>query len=121
MWRRFVIELGWGSDLHGQDVTKASKKAVKDAISRSCLCGLSEVLGMVDFNNIRVNVSVATPYPEQVNKEAVLSVLPFGQKYIEVKEGGMETPGMLVKALGDKVDSIVVANAVVEVLVEMKD
>ena len=33
----------------------------------------------------------------------------------------METPGMLVKALGDKVDSIVVANAVVEVLVEMKD
>ena len=74
-------------------MTKASKKAVKDAISRSCLCGLSEVLGMVDFNNIRVNVSVATPYPEQVNKEAVLSVLPFGQKYIEVKEGGWRHQG----------------------------
>ena len=121
MWRRFVIELGWGSDLHGQDVTKASKKAVKDAISRSCLCGLSEVLGMDDFNNMKVNVSVNTPYPERVDKEAVLSVLPFGRKHIEVKEGGMETPGMFVKALGDEVDSIVVANAAIEVMVELKD
>ena len=33
----------------------------------------------------------------------------------------METPGMFVKALGDEVDSIVVANAVVEVTVELKD
>ena len=110
-----------GYDLHGQDVTKASKKAVKDAISRSCLCGLSEVLGMDDFNNMKVNVSVATPYPGRVDKEAVLSVLPFGRKRIEVKGGGMAAPGMFVKAFGDKVDSIVVANAAIEVMVELKD
>lgn len=121
MWKRYVIELGWGADLHGQDVTKASTKAVKDAISKSCLCGISEVLGMEDFNEMRVNVSVFTPYPHLVNTEEVLKVVPFGQKTIEVKEGGMEAPGMFVKALGDSKDSIVVANAIVEVYVMAKD
>jgi uncharacterized protein (TIGR02058 family) len=117
MWKRYVIELGWGADLHGQNVTKASKKAVKDAISRSCLCGISEVLGMEDFNEMRVNVNVFVPYPHLVKKEEVLECVPFGQKTMEVKEGGMEAPGMYVKALGDSKDSIVVANAIVEVYV----
>jgi uncharacterized protein (TIGR02058 family) len=117
VWKRFVIELGWGADLHGQDVTKASKKAVKDAISRSCLCGLIEVLALDDLNDMQVNVSVATPYPHLVNKEDVLAVVPFGSKTIEVTEGGMETPGLYVKALGDAKDSIVIANAMVEVCV----
>ena len=117
MWKRFVIELGWGADLHGQDVTKASKKAVKDAISRSCLCGLIDIFAMEDLNDMQVNVCVATPYPHLVNKEAVLEVLPFGSKSIVVKEGGMETPGLYVKELGDARDSIVIANAMVEVSV----
>ena len=41
---RYIIEFGMGTDFHGQDVSKAAAKAVKDAVSRSCLCGLSEVL-----------------------------------------------------------------------------
>lgn len=121
MWKRYVIELGWGADLHGQDVTKASKKAVKDAISKSCLCGISEILGMEDFNEMQVKISVFAPYPHLVNKAAVLEVVPFGQKSLEVKEGGMEAPGMFVKALGDSKDSIVVANAIVEVYVMVKE
>ena len=32
-----------GIDQHGQDPTNAARKAVEDAISRSCLCGLVEV------------------------------------------------------------------------------
>jgi len=43
--KRFVVELGYGADLHGGDVTKAAQRAVKDAISRSCLCGLFDILG----------------------------------------------------------------------------
>ena len=34
--KRFVVEIGSGVDLHGEDVTKAACRAVKDAISRSC-------------------------------------------------------------------------------------
>ena len=42
--KKFIVEFGMGTDFHGQDVTKAAKKAVKDAVSRSCLCGLEDVL-----------------------------------------------------------------------------
>ena len=44
--RKFIVEFGMGTDLHGQDVNKAAKKAVKDAVSRSCLCGLQDVLNI---------------------------------------------------------------------------
>ena len=47
--KKFIVEFGMGTDFHGQDVTKAAKKAVKDAVSRSCLCGLEDVLGLTDF------------------------------------------------------------------------
>ncbi|WP_071394058.1 Lin0512 family protein [Bacillus tuaregi] len=121
MWKRYIIELGWGADLHGQNVTKAARKAVKDAISRSCLCGMDEILSMQDFDEMQVHVGIATPYPNLVDKEKVLEVLPFGKKTLKVMEGGLETPGMYVKALGDSKDSIVVANAVVEVYVMLED
>ncbi|AOT72501.1 Lin0512 family protein [Geosporobacter ferrireducens] len=117
MWKRYIIELGWGADLHGQDVTKAAERAVKDAISRSCLCGLREILEMKDLNEVRVHITVATPHPNLVNQEKVMKVLPIGKKSIEVREGGMEVPGLYVKDFGDLKDSIVVANACVEVSV----
>ncbi|MCC5909749.1 MAG: Lin0512 family protein [Clostridiaceae bacterium] len=106
MWKRYIVELGWGADLHGQDVTKAAERAVKDAISRSCLCGLKEILGMKDLNEVAVHVTIATPYPEEVDKKTIESV-----------KGGMEVPGLYVKEFGDCKDSIVVANAYVEVKV----
>ena len=31
--KRFIVELGNGADLHGEDVTEAACRAVKDAIS----------------------------------------------------------------------------------------
>ena len=49
---RYIIEFGMGTDFHGQDVSKAAAKAVKDAVSRSCLCGLSEVLRLEDLNPV---------------------------------------------------------------------
>lgn len=117
MWKRYIIELGWGADLHGQDVTKAAERAVKDAISRSCLCGLKEILEMKDINEVGIHVTIATPYPNQLDKEKVMKVLPIGKKSIEIVEGGMEVPGLYVKDFGDLKDSIVVANACVEVKV----
>ena len=47
--KKFIVEFGMGTDFHGQDVTKAARKAVRDAVSRSCLCGLEDVLGLTDF------------------------------------------------------------------------
>jgi len=42
-WKKFVIEFGFGIDQHGQDPTHAAIKAIKDAISRCYLIGISEL------------------------------------------------------------------------------
>lgn len=117
--QRYVIELGVGTDLHGQDVTKAAVKAVRDAISRCCLCGIVEILRLTDLHKMVVKVNVAAPYPELVRTDEVLNQIPFGQKEIVVKKGGMEVAGMLVPGLGDTVDSIVVVNSCVTVYVDL--
>jgi len=115
--RRFVIEVGMGVDQHGQDNTRAAEKAVQDAIHRSCLCGLREVAGLKNSADMVVEVLVGCPNPETVNKERVLKVLPFGQKKIEVRKGGLSGKTLFLPEMGDKTDEMVVANAIVTVYV----
>jgi len=116
--KRFIVELGMGADLHGQDATKAAVRAVKDAISRSCLCGVVEIVALEDLNDMHVTVTVGVPMPEQVDGEAVLEAIPFGRKEIQVVKGGLSVPGLCLPELGDKCEDIVVANAAVTVWVE---
>jgi uncharacterized protein (TIGR02058 family) len=117
--KKFIVEVGMGTDLHGQDVTKAGQRAVRDAISRSCLCGLQEILGLQDFDDVHISVRIASPTPEQVDKEAILAEIPFGRKDIEVVEGGMSAPALYVEAFGDRSEDLVVALAAVTVSVDV--
>ncbi len=119
-WKRFVVEWGTGADLHGQDATKAACRAVQDAISRSCLCGLLEIVRLQDLNAMRVDVLVAVPMPDQVQADAVLSVIPFGQKSLQTVPGGMSAPGLYQPELGDQSPDIIIANAVVTVWVDQE-
>ena len=112
--RRFIVELGTGSDLHGGDVTTAAKRAVRDAISHSCLCGLFEVAGLKDPNEMYVRVHIACPFPERLDRDAVAAELPFGRVTTEVTEGGMVTEGLHVASLGEG-NQIVVALAAITV------
>ncbi len=116
--KRFIVELGTGSDLHGQNATKAATRAVQDAISRSCLCGLVEIMGLDDVEEIEVEVLVAVPEPESVNGDEVLKAIPFGRKRIQVVSGGLSAPGLYLERLGDKSNAILVANAAVTVWVK---
>jgi uncharacterized protein (TIGR02058 family) len=68
---------------------------------------------------MRVHVIVACPRPEEVDKQTVLNELPLGKKSIEVREGGMISPGLYLPQLGDSSEDAVVANASVAVSVEM--
>ncbi len=115
--RRFIVEAGMGVDQHGQDNTRAAEKAVQDAIHRSCLCGLREVAGLKNPEDMVVEVLIGCPDPESVDKERVLKVLPLGRKRIEVRKGGLSAKTIMVPELGDKSDEMIVANAVVTVLV----
>ncbi|MDM8554642.1 Lin0512 family protein [Desulfococcaceae bacterium HSG7] len=113
--KRFIVEIGSGADLHGEDVTKAACRAVKDAISRSCLCGLVEILGIDDLQAMQVDIEVACPKPDEVDLEQVKAVVPIGHKNARAVEGGMNVKGLCVPDFAPNCDRIIVANAAVTV------
>ena len=119
--KRFIVELGTGADLHGEDVTKAACRAVKDAISRSCLCGLVEILGIEDLQAMQVDVLVACPKPDEVDLEQVKATVPIGQKTARAVEGGMSVRGLCVPNFAPDCDQIVVANAAVTVSIRTNE
>ncbi len=113
--KRFIVEIGTGADLHGEDVTKAACRAVKDAVSRSCLCGLVEIMGITDLETIQVDILVASPRPDEVDLEQVKAAAPIGRKTARAVAGGMMVTGLCVPDFAPHCSEIVVANAAVTV------
>lgn len=118
--KRFVIEFGIGTDFHGQSVTRAASKAVKDAVSRSCLSGLEEVLGysLEEMNEkVLLKITIAVSRPNEVDKNAIRAYLPIGQTEIEIITGGLKVKGINISEFGDTDDSIESAIACIEVCI----
>lgn len=119
--RRYVIEFGIGMDMHGQDVNKAAQKAVRDAISKSCLIGLKEVLGIAEEDmdeRVVVRATVGVSRPMEINEEEIKKCLPLGRKHVKAVSGGMTVPGLYYPRFEDKDDSIEVALACIEVSIK---
>jgi uncharacterized protein (TIGR02058 family) len=114
-----MIEMGMGVDQHGQEPTVAAARAVRNAIAHNALPGIWEVAGLNDPNEMIVEVQVAVPYPEQVRRADVLAVLPFGQKTLNVEQGGMIVQGRAIDAFNDKNDEMLIAVAAVTVWVDI--
>lgn len=115
--KKYIVQLGMGVDQHGQDVTKAAQKAIKNAIANNCLVGLSEICNLRDIKDFHVHVQIACPYPERINTNRVLKAIPFGQKELIVEKGGMLVSGIQIPELGDVSNEMIVATAAVTVLV----
>ena len=115
--KRFIIELGMGVDLHGEDSTVAACRAVTDAVSNTCLSGLSEVLTPEDVKNLEIEIRIAAPDPETVDVEKVKELVPLGERTVSVVEGGMTAKGLMVEKFGANRDRIFVANAAITVYV----
>lgn len=106
MSRRFIIEMGSGSDLHGQDHGKAALRAVQSALQGASLSllGLDPTLRDV----LRVRVTIGVQNPDGVDRAAIAACLPVGEVEISVVEGGLDVtphPGG---------EPIVVASAAIE-------
>jgi uncharacterized protein (TIGR02058 family) len=88
--RTMVLEFGMGVDVHGQDCTKAARRAVSDAIRHSSL----PLLGQIRERNgtMLVQVTVAVPDPDSVDLEAVKSELPHGEVSVNAVSGGLRVP-----------------------------
>jgi uncharacterized protein (TIGR02058 family) len=115
--KRFIVEIGTGIDLHGENATKAACRAVKDAVSRSCLCGLLEIVKLQSLEDVRVEILVASPKAQEVDLLQVMAEVPIGRKTARAVEGGMTARGLCVAQFGPKCDQILVANAAVTVYV----
>ncbi|MEE4187301.1 MAG: Lin0512 family protein [Roseobacter sp.] len=91
--QRLVIEMGMGNDLHGQDYTKAARRAVEDAFRHSSL-PLFGVVGL-SHSEMRVQVTVGVQDPDAVDTDALAATLPRGQVEVRVVQGGLnvETDG----------------------------
>ena len=111
MWKRYLVEFGTGADLHGMDVMEAAERAVRDAVSHCCMCGLVDALGITDLkHDMRVVMKIAAPNPEAVDAEALKKLLITENVETEVVPGGMQLGGLHVDAFGDG-DQILIVNA----------
>lgn len=88
--KRMVLQIGLGTDIRGTDPTKAAVRALRDALWHNSLT-IAGALGQ-SVDAMRVEVRIGVPRPEQVDKAAVLAVLPHGTGTVEVVEGGLEIP-----------------------------
>ena len=101
--KRMVLQIGMGTDVRGADYTKAAVRALRDALWHNSL-SVADAAGL-PVDSMRVEVTIGVPHPEQVDKEAVLAVLPHGTGTVQVIEGWLE----ILNDAGT--DSTVIANA----------
>ena len=85
-----VLEFGMGVDVHGQDCTKAGRRAVSDAIRHSSLPLLGQIRER--GGTMLVDVTVAVPNPESVDLEAIKAELPHGDVSVRAVSGGLRVP-----------------------------
>jgi uncharacterized protein (TIGR02058 family) len=88
--KRMVLQIGMGTDIRGADYTKAAVRALRDALWHNAL-SVADAVGL-SVDSMQVEVTIGVPRPDQVDKEAVLAVLPHGSGTVRVVEGGLEIP-----------------------------
>src|ERR1700722_16535734 len=88
--KRMVLEIGMGTSIRSRNYTQAAVRALRDALWHNSL-PVASALG-ADVDSMQVEVTIGVPHPEQVDKAAVLAVLPHGSGTVTVMEGGLEIP-----------------------------
>ena len=102
--KRCLVEFAMGTDLHGQDVTKAACKAVRN--------GISDCLGIEDLGeHMHIHVKLGSTNPEGIDVEKVKAELPIGTVDVECVPGGMQCEGLHVDKFGegDKITMVIAA------------
>ncbi|MBT8240258.1 MAG: Lin0512 family protein [Acidimicrobiia bacterium] len=97
--------MGMGVDVHGEDYTKAARRAVSDALRHSSL-NFFDAAGK-RREDMQLEVVVAVADPDAIDVDAIASEIPYGTVTVNPVHGGLDVP-----ADGTK-DPIVIANAAV--------
>jgi uncharacterized protein (TIGR02058 family) len=105
------MEMGVGTDLRGQDYTKAAIRALKDALWHNSL-SIAPALGY-PREAMQVDVKIGVARPEAVDREAVAAVLPYGMANVSVVKGGLDVIN------DDASNTTVIANAAAVVYLDI--
>lgn len=88
--KRMVMELGMGTDLQGENYTKAACRAVHNALRQNSL-HVYDAFG-VSRDDMIVEIIIGAAKPEAIDVEAVSQMLPYGSRTVRLEMGGMDTP-----------------------------
>ena len=107
---QFAVQMGMGTDLKGQDYTKAACRAVHDALHRNFMT----VGAAFDFplEAMLVDIRVGVGKPEKVDLNLVKLEAPVGVVTAEAVKGGLD-----VEMMGH---TPIVANAIVTISFNVK-
>ena len=97
--------MGMGVDVHGNDYTKAARRAVSDAIRHSSL-NFFDAAGK-NRDDMQIEAVIAVADPSALDLEAIAAELPYGTVTVKPVVGGLDVPADGVK------DPIVIANAAI--------
>ena len=110
---RMVMELGMGTDIRGQDYTKASVRAVENALRQNSL-SVADAFG-VSRDDMKVEINIGVQRPEEVDTSAVAATIPYGEPTVNVAMGGMD----IAKDNGEA--GTILANAALVVYLDLSD
>lgn len=111
--KRMALELGMGTDILGEDYTKAAVRAVNAALRQNAL-SVADAFGL-ERDAMHVKIIIGAQKPELVDKETVAKILPYGQADVVVEFGGMDTLSE------DKSRLTIMANAALVVYLDLPD
>ncbi|MGP4060882.1 Lin0512 family protein [Halobacillus sp. H74] len=111
------IQTGTGIDVHGQNVTKASVRAVENAIHSNSMPGIQQALPDESLDNMKTHVKLAIPCDhDELNHKKIKEAVPYGDVEIKLVDGGMRTTsGVVLNEEDDHNDQMYIVNASIEV------
>jgi uncharacterized protein (TIGR02058 family) len=110
--KRVVTQFGMGTSIRSRNYTEAAARAIRDALWHNSL-NVADAFGFPKEAMI-INVEIGVQRPEEVDRQALLEIFPYGQPSVSVVKGGLDIPRR------DKEGWSVVANAAIMVSFDME-
>lgn len=112
-YKRLVMELGMGTDIRGQDYTKAAIRAVENALRQNALV-VADAFGKAR-EDMRVDIHIGAGKPEEIDKERIAAILPYGNGEVTAHAGGLDT------FKDDGTPGTIMVNAALVVYLDLED
>lgn len=90
MGKPLLIEFGMGTSLRRADYTEAATRALKDALWHNSI-NLAELFDKPK-EAMSICAVVGVQKPEEVDRDKLKAIFPYGQISVHVSKGGLDVP-----------------------------